>query len=159
MREKRTKPAAIAEVIASGIRLPALPRRIREWRLLSRWESIVGEAVARHARPDRWKGRTLIVRVDGAAWMQELSFMRPQMLSRIAEAFPDLCIAAIRLEAGELPPLPPSSSAKAPRSEEAPLPDDARELIDRAVRRIGDDAVRDAARRAMTRGFQQRHRR
>lgn len=156
MREKRKQPAAIADVIAGGCRLPKFPRRMLQWRFLTRWESIVGAPIARHARPDRWQGRTLIVRVDGAAWMQELSFMRPQMLSRLAEAFPDIRITDIRLEAGELPPLPPSAVSSAPAREEAPLGDDEREFIDRAVCRIGDDAVRDAARSAMTRGFQRR---
>lgn len=159
MREKRKCPAAIAEIITAGVRLPKLAGQMKRWRILAKWEAIVGEAVAGHARPARWAGGTLVVRVDGHAWLQELSFVRPQMLARIQQEFPDLKISAIRLEAGELPPLPAGGSVPAARRNDVPLGEDEREFIDRAVERIADDALRDAARRAMTKGFQRRDKR
>lgn len=152
MREKRKRPSPIAEIITSGVRLPKLAGRMKQWHLLARWEAIVGEAIAAHARPDRCFGGTLFVRVNGHAWMQELSFVRPQMLERLQREFPRLKLTNIRLEAGELPPLPSKGKAFPGRTT-MKLDDDERQFIDRAVERIADDALRDLARQAMTKGF------
>ena len=153
MREKRKYPVPIAEAFAKTRGTSAIRAKMKDWRLWDRWEELAGQAVAAHARPARWQGKILIVRVEHPSWMQELSFLKPQLTERLKREFPACGIREIRFELGELPPLP-ARLAKPERQSSKPLSDDDREFIDRSVERIGDDELRETARRAMTRGFE-----
>jgi Dna[CI] antecedent, DciA len=53
--------------------------------VFSRWEELVGEAVARHARPLRLAGGTLVVAVDQPAWATQVRVLAPGILTRVAE--------------------------------------------------------------------------
>jgi predicted nucleic acid-binding Zn ribbon protein len=47
------------------------------------WDAAVGPTIARHARPLRLRRGTLVVGVDGAAWMQELQFLKHELRARL----------------------------------------------------------------------------
>lgn len=152
MREKREKPVALADVLAASRGSAALRSRMKEWRLLDRWQGLFGDSIAAHARPARWEKGTLIVRVEHSGWMQELSFLKAQMTERLQQEFPASGIKAIRFELGELPPLPPRLERQLPLPS-IPLTDDESQFVEQAIDRIADEGVRDAARRAMGRGL------
>jgi predicted nucleic acid-binding Zn ribbon protein len=64
--------------------------------VFSRWEEVVGAAVAAHCRPVSLVRSTLIVSVDNPAWATQLKYLRASVLDRIAKiAGPDV---ATRLE-------------------------------------------------------------
>jgi len=54
--------------------------------VFSRWDQLVGEAVAAHVRPIRLDGSTLIVVVDHPAWATQIRHLTPEMLTRIQSA-------------------------------------------------------------------------
>ncbi|HPM42053.1 MAG TPA: DUF721 domain-containing protein [bacterium] len=153
MREKRKAPVSISDVFARTRGTSAIRQRMKGWRLMERWEEIAGQAVATHSRPARWQGKNLVVRVDSAPWMQELSFLKEEMVARIRKEFPASDIGGIKLEQGELPPMHSRSSKPVP-AEGRPLVDEEREFIERSVEEIPDSEVREAARRAMSRSFE-----
>ncbi len=153
MREKRKAPVSISDVFARTRGASAIRQRMKGWRLMERWEEIAGPAVAAHSRPARWQGKNLIVRVDSAPWMQELSFLKEEMVGRIRKEFPASDIGGIKLEQGELPPMQ-AGRAKPSPANSRPLVDEEREFIERSVERIQDDGVREAARRAMAKSFE-----
>jgi predicted nucleic acid-binding Zn ribbon protein len=53
--------------------------------LFSRWEELVGPAVARHARPIRLEGGSLIVAVDQPPWATQMRVLAPGILERLRE--------------------------------------------------------------------------
>ncbi len=53
--------------------------------VFSRWEQLVGSSVARHAKPVRLAGGTLLVRVDHPAWATQLRALAPGLLARLTE--------------------------------------------------------------------------
>ncbi len=53
--------------------------------VFSRWEEIVGPAVARHVRPIRLEGGTLLVAVDQPAWATQVRALAPGILARLGE--------------------------------------------------------------------------
>ncbi len=72
----------------------SLQRLLSKWGLerqfairyaLSAWEEIVGEPIARVARPLRFENDTLWVAVRTATWAQELSFHKTTILQRLNE--------------------------------------------------------------------------
>ena len=57
----------------------------------ARWIEIVGPETYKRAFPRTLKGTTLMVGVASSAWVQELTFLVPRILDRIAEEIgPDI---------------------------------------------------------------------
>lgn len=53
--------------------------------VFSKWDDVVGPAVARHARPLRVEQGVLVVAVDQPAWATQVRTLAPRILDRIAE--------------------------------------------------------------------------
>ncbi|MGH9917915.1 MAG: DUF721 domain-containing protein [Nitrososphaerales archaeon] len=53
--------------------------------VFSRWEELVGPAVARHATPVRLEGGTLVVAVDQPPWATQVRVLAPGIVARISE--------------------------------------------------------------------------
>ncbi|RMF83165.1 MAG: DUF721 domain-containing protein, partial [Nitrospirae bacterium] len=64
----------------------------RVGRLARAWPEVVGAPIAAHSRPAALRGAALVVHVDEAAWLTELSYRRGELLARIhawaGEAWP-----------------------------------------------------------------------
>lgn len=63
-----------------------------------RWKSLVGEAVAGNAKVLYLKDGVLHIGVRNSTWLNELGFMRSDMLERVREALPHADIKDIRLK-------------------------------------------------------------
>jgi len=121
-------------------------------KLQNGWAGIVGGNVADHSEPVRVARKTLTVRVDHPAWMHELTFLKPQMLQRIAACLSSGLVNDIRFELGSV-----SAAASAMSRHKAiptrPLSPDEEEFIEQAAGEIEDDEVRNAALLAMRKSF------
>lgn len=53
--------------------------------VFSRWADLVGPSVARHVRPLRLEGGTLLVAVDQPPWATQVRALAPGILERLAE--------------------------------------------------------------------------
>jgi len=54
--------------------------------LASSWADIVGPAVAAHSHPLRLGGGTLVIAVDQAGWVTELTYLEASLRARIDDA-------------------------------------------------------------------------
>ena len=61
-----------------------------------RWEDLVGAAIAANARPAGLKDRLLLVDVANNVWMQQLQFLKAEMIARINAGLPEAGIEKIR---------------------------------------------------------------
>ncbi len=52
------------------------------------WPALVGKEMAKRTRPCSWSSQTLHIEVSSHAWVQELSFHREELLSKIQKTFP-----------------------------------------------------------------------
>jgi hypothetical protein len=68
------------------------------------WNRAVGEGVARHAQPERVDGSVLWVRVDSAAWAEELRWMEESLLGRINAACGHKAVTGLRMRIGRVTP-------------------------------------------------------
>lgn len=90
--------------ILSGVskRLGLEPRLI-ERRLQHRWHELVGEPMASHTWPTQIRFKKLYLLVRNPVWLQQLSFLKPALLSRLqAETGPE-CVTDIAFRIGEIP--------------------------------------------------------
>ena len=152
MKRKRTQPISLADVLGGASRRIGFGEKLKHMKLMARWEKIAGKAVAKHARPARLRGKVLIVRVDQPTWMQELTFLKHEIMERIREEFKEGAPSDMKLELGELPPWSPTKP-EPERAKTRNLDEDEKEFIQIATDEIDDPDIRDAAKKAMTANF------
>ncbi len=135
------------------LRQLGIEREFRAHRALSAWEHIVGETIARVARPLRREGGTLWVAVKSSAWAQELQFQKATLLERLNREAGSDCFQEIRFVVRT--PLPNFSALSLLQSEEGGcLPSDIeltpeeREALERNIATIEEPALRSAIYRA-----------
>lgn len=127
--------------------------KFRGCRIWSRWEEITSPGIAQHAQPLHLKRDVLTIKVKNSAWMQELSFLRQEMLTKIKKIDPSAKVKELRFEVGELP----EAAAKRNNHEitvtTSDLNPDQQVFIDVATASIPDPDIREAAKRAMMKAF------
>ncbi len=74
---------SVSGVLARLMRELGLARDLEGWRAVEEWPRLVGPRVARHTRAVGFRDGALQVEVDGSAWMQELSFLKRELLTNI----------------------------------------------------------------------------
>ena len=74
---------AVSGVLARLLRGLGLEDGLRGWRAVQEWPETVGPALARHAHAVEFRGGTLLVEVEGSAWMQEIGFLKRELAKRI----------------------------------------------------------------------------
>ncbi len=83
MSSKRTR--TIGETLTEYFGRHGLVRRINQASIVNDWTKLVGEQVASISEPDSVdRNGTLRVRVESAAWLQELQLMSPTIIKDLA---------------------------------------------------------------------------
>jgi len=136
------EPTRVAELLAS-LGGP-LADGVRHGRLTAEWASLVGPAVAAHARPLRVEDGWLHVAVDSSAWLHELSLQEDALLTRLRRVVE---LRGLRLQLG---PLPPRAPAPQDPGGGRPLAPEELAAIEGAVAPIRDPALATTIRRLMT---------
>ncbi len=93
-------------------RLLGAPGASAIWRV---WDDAVGAAIARRAEPVRLRGRTLIVAVSSAPWIQELTLLKRNVIAALNERLPRPLVddVFLVLTEGRSAPLPPPRRPRA----------------------------------------------
>ena len=60
-----------------------LSREMTGWKAVEAWPTLVGLRVARRTRAVAFRDGTLHVEVEGSAWMQELGYLKRELVQRI----------------------------------------------------------------------------
>lgn len=82
-RGRRKHARRVGTVIDRVLEQLSLEDVVEQHRVFREWETRVGREIARAARPHRLDGSTLIVHVENAAWMNELSLRQGDVLKRL----------------------------------------------------------------------------
>jgi hypothetical protein len=88
-RETETVRALLGRTLSAY----GLAEDVREHRIVTEWPAIVGARVAARTRPDGLARGVLWVRVVNSAWLQELSFVKVEIVMRANQILgpPPLC--------------------------------------------------------------------
>jgi len=71
-------------------------RQLEFIRLAQLWKDVVGERAAAHTMPAWIKKDVLWGYVDSSSWMQELAFMKPEIMQQVNQHFRSVTISDIR---------------------------------------------------------------
>ena len=105
MKNRRKKQK---ELVPLGSVLPNLLKSIRTgsdaqlvevWEL---WDDVVGETIAKNARPAAFKGKLLLVEVSSSTWMHQLQFLKADIIEKINDAFGKEMVDEIKFKIGTI---------------------------------------------------------
>ena len=74
---------AVSGVVARLLRGLGLENAMLGWRAVEEWPKTVGLRIARHTRAVEFRDGTLVVEVEGSAWMQEVGYLKRDLSRRI----------------------------------------------------------------------------
>jgi len=66
------------------------------------WKGVVGSAVAENARPAAFKGNLLLVHVSSSPWLQQLQFLKADIVVRLNQALQQELVKEIKFKIGPL---------------------------------------------------------
>ena len=70
---------------------------IRVWDV---WEEAVGEVIAANTRPAAFKGDLLIVNAASSSWLQQLRFLKPDIIQKINHILEERAVQDIKFKIG-----------------------------------------------------------
>jgi hypothetical protein len=88
-RGRRRGPRHASDALGELLGKHGVARELREHRILARWREIVGETLSDRTFPDGLERGVLWVRVKNSSWLHQLSFLRDDLVARIARELGD----------------------------------------------------------------------
>lgn len=150
----RAKPESLGPVMHSLLARLGYQKRSSALFAMTVWRHAVGEAVARHAVPERVERDVLHVVVDGAAWANELRWMEGTLVSQLNAACGRPVVSRLRFRIGTLPsPLDAKAAERGVAPPPRPPTAEARLRADRLAGDVSDPELAEAWRRLVRRGL------
>lgn len=114
--------------------------------VFARWPALVGAEVSRQAQPSLFRGRVLWVDVSDPIWLQQLQFLKMDLLAKLNKSLDGERVDDIRFQLAREPLCEPQgpSTPSGPR----PEPDEDEALaMDRLLQTVPDPDLRQAMKR------------
>jgi predicted nucleic acid-binding Zn ribbon protein len=80
---RKSTPTALGSALASTLEKLGISKKLRRYEVLELWPAIVGERIAGVSSAERLVGGKLFVRVEKAAWRNELMFLKEELIAKI----------------------------------------------------------------------------
>jgi hypothetical protein len=101
---KRPSLNPLPDILARFLKTHGMAIHMLEFRLQQHWPEIVGEHVARHTWPDSVRHRKLYLVAENSVWLQQLLFLKPELLAKINRAADGEALSDIILRVGTVRP-------------------------------------------------------
>ena len=104
MSEKKKKwvPEKVDTILERLFSSLDLGIRVKQYQIWEVWGDVVGEPIARQAQPNKIGNMILWVNVSSSTWMQQLEFMRHDIIKKLNERIGETVIKDIRFRIGEI---------------------------------------------------------
>jgi predicted nucleic acid-binding Zn ribbon protein len=114
-RNRRQRfPTPVAKLLAETFRGKPLEKRLGEAEIWRVWDGAVGGQIASKARPSKFNDGVLTVIVTSAPWMQQLNFMKRDIVQRLNEKIGKSLVREIYLKSGRPPAVERQATAWKP---------------------------------------------
>jgi hypothetical protein len=74
---------SIGDIVPKTFANHGMQRDFYQWKVFSIWNATIGKPIAQFAQPTKLFRGTLTVAVKNSTWMQELQFMKQEMIDRL----------------------------------------------------------------------------
>ncbi len=125
--------------IEEAVRLGAIKRE---------WGNVFGEPLSLHMSPARLKNGELLVNVDSPIWLQQLTFLKTQIIGKLSS----FQVKEIRFMLGRVAPVQ-RKTVQSVRTREQSLSSEAVRQIEETTAGIEDSALKESIRKTMERAL------
>ncbi len=139
----------IADVVNDIFATSALPINLGDARIWKLWDGLVGEEIARHARPATINKGVLFVKVTDSVWLQELEFMAEEIKTRINEKLKREAVRKIRFRVGAPQQSPEPETHKPTRDSDPDLSPETEREMNKILARVKDKELRSSIRQLL----------
>ncbi|MDP2268911.1 MAG: DUF721 domain-containing protein [Deltaproteobacteria bacterium] len=147
----QTKLQRIDEILARALRKRHVPFRSEDRRLIEVWGKAVGPQIASQSRPEHLRREILLVKVANSVWMQQLHFLKEEIIGKVNTALGKPSVKDIRFAIGQLPASPDQGHESGFRALSAgPLKERDKKMMDTCLDTLADQELKDIIRRVMT---------
>ncbi|WP_236019087.1 DUF721 domain-containing protein [Geomonas propionica] len=101
-RPKMKRPAPVTDLLTALLRGTPAEVRLKEGRIWEVWDEAVGAKIAAHAQPATFREGTLTLHVDSAPWMQQLNYLKKELITKVNEALDQELVKEIQLKVGKV---------------------------------------------------------
>lgn len=95
---------SVSSILTGLAKRLGLEAKLLEAQLSREWPTIAGEQIAAHTRPDQLRFKKLHLIVENSVWLQQLTFLKPALLTKINQAAGGDIVADIVFRVGEVEP-------------------------------------------------------
>ncbi|MFQ5900029.1 MAG: DUF721 domain-containing protein [Thermodesulfobacteriota bacterium] len=82
-RRSQSSLTGVSGILKRSFKTLKLNSALREYKIFKVWNEAVGDRIAAKTKPFRVIGSTLYVKVSSSPWMQELNFMKADILDKL----------------------------------------------------------------------------
>ena len=103
MTQSRRPLTPLPDLIAGMIKTHGFQSRMVEFTLQQQWRTIVGPHIAGHTYPESIRHRKLFLLAETSVWLQQLLFLKSEILAKITEVMGEDVLTDIVLRVGVAP--------------------------------------------------------
>jgi predicted nucleic acid-binding Zn ribbon protein len=96
------RPAAVSDLLSALLRGTPAEKRLKEGEIWVVWDEAVGKMIAPHAQPSAFRDGKLTVVVDSAPWMQQLSFLKRELIANVNKELGSEMVKDLYFKAGKI---------------------------------------------------------
>lgn len=148
------KAAPVGALLKQVLGSQGLSEQLSRYQAWLVWDQLVGEQIARRARPLRLRQSVLEVAVDHPVWMQQLQMLKPKILEKINQQLPNAGITDIYLRKSNTPVTAykpsPQESNQPPQWQTIELSAPEKQQIEAELGELNNTELRDEMRRLFT---------
>jgi len=102
-QQKKQEPVHIKTIISEVLKKYSHNKKANLFQITEIWESAVGSTIANDSRPWKMTKNELEVHVSNASWLQQLNYMRNEIIHKLNERLGEQVIKKIRFSIAHLP--------------------------------------------------------
>lgn len=156
-RRKQKHFQHIGDILQKALKRKKIHVPVRDRQVSDSWEKAVGPIISANTRADRIKGDTLYVKVSTSTWMQQLQFMKHEIIEKVNDTLQNQTIKSIYFSIGNIEP-----SAHKREGEQPDAPDHGRlrerdkKIIEDSTSSLSDEELKEILKRVMTKEIMNR---
>ncbi|TGU75197.1 DUF721 domain-containing protein [Geomonas terrae] len=101
-RPRMRRPASVTDLLGSILRGTPAEMRLKEGRIWEVWDEAVGSKIASHAQPVAFREGTLTLHVDSGPWLQQLTYLKKDLIVKVNEALDEELVKELYLKSGKV---------------------------------------------------------
>jgi predicted nucleic acid-binding Zn ribbon protein len=101
-RKRMNKPVPLERILSRALELANIDINPDLCKLWTRWPDLVGPTIAKNAKPAVIKKRMLIVHVTSTPWIQELQYLKDDIIEKLNTELGENRIQDVRFKIGPI---------------------------------------------------------